>query len=247
MIDHDTMRDRIDPYADGLLEPPAAAEFERHLEGCADCRAELALLRRVQVAARELPRGIEPSRDLWAGIAARIAEAPRPEHAEPDHGREREEQAERVRVISITEARSRRFAWPRTIGMIAASFLLIAVSSAVTLLLVRGGSEFGAGLAELPAGAAGAEAALVAWEPAEREIVSTVEELELSLELQRDVLAPETVEIVELNLAIIDGAIAEARAALEADPSNEDLTFLLMNVYRKKVDLLQSAVQVSNL
>jgi len=245
MIDHETMRERIDPYADGMLDPSEAAEVEGHLERCADCRADLARLRRLQVAVRGLPRGIEPSRDLWAGIAARIADAPRTMPAEPDGG-EGEQQPEQVRVISITEARSRRFVWPRTIGMIAASFLLIAVSSAVTLMLVRGGTGAGNGVAGNGSVSA-VEAALVAWEPAEREIVSTVEELELALDLQRDRLAPETVEAVELNLAIIDRAISEARAALEADPANEDLTFLLMNVYRKKVDLLQSAVQVSNL
>jgi len=247
MIDHETMRERVDPYADGMLDPSESAEVEGHLEGCAECRADLARLRRLQLAARELPRGIEPSRDLWAGIAARIAEVPRTIPAEPDDGEREEQQPEQVRVISITEARSRRFAWPRTIGMIAASFLLIAVSSAVTLMLVRGGPGAGNGMAGSGTASGAAEAALVAWEPAEREIVSTVEELELALELQRDRLAPETVEAVELNLAIIDRAISEARAALESDPANEDLTFLLMNVYRKKVDLLQSAVQVSNL
>jgi len=74
-----------------------------------------------------------------------------------------------------------------------------------------------------------------------------VEELQLALSLQRERLAPETVAVLEQNLAIIDRAIGEARAALEADPANQELSFLLMNVYQSKVELLQSAVQISNL
>jgi anti-sigma factor RsiW len=71
-----------------------------------------------------------------------------------------------------------------------------------------------------------------------------VEELSATFEKQRDRLSPETVKVIEQNLAIIDRAIAESRAALEKDPNDPELPLLLSGVYRQKVELLESAVQL---
>jgi anti-sigma factor RsiW len=238
MSEHEILNERLDDYADGLLDAPEAERVEAHLRLCEDCRHEVAAIRELRAAVRVLPRGIAPPRDLWGGIAERIAEAQR-EEPEP----------ERVHVISIADARRRPPRWTGMMGLIAASVALIALSSAVTLVLVRGAGTDPGAFATAGAGSTTAAdgVALVAWEPVEREIVSTVEELQLALSLQRERLAPETVAVLERNLAIIDRAIGEARAALEADPANQDLSFLLMNVYQSKVELLQSAVQISNL
>lgn len=64
--------DRLNGYLDGALAPGARSEVERHLDGCARCRDETARLRTLLAAAAALPRSIEPPRDLWAAIAARI-------------------------------------------------------------------------------------------------------------------------------------------------------------------------------
>ena len=69
-----------------------------------------------------------------------------------------------------------------------------------------------------------------------------VEGLRTTFESHRDRLSPETVKIIEQNLAIIDKAIAESRAALEKDPNDPDLPLLLSGVYRQKLELLQHAV-----
>jgi anti-sigma factor RsiW len=45
-------RDRIDPYLEDELPRREAAEVESHLAGCADCRAELAIARRLREALR---------------------------------------------------------------------------------------------------------------------------------------------------------------------------------------------------
>lgn len=47
------VRGRIDPYLDDDLAPGEAAEVEAHLQGCPDCRSELAAARRLQAALRE--------------------------------------------------------------------------------------------------------------------------------------------------------------------------------------------------
>ena len=42
-------------YHEGVLEGSARKDFERHLEGCADCRDELTLVRRLEDVVRDLP------------------------------------------------------------------------------------------------------------------------------------------------------------------------------------------------
>jgi len=68
---------------------------------------------------------------------------------------------------------------------------------------------------------------------------AAIAELEEVLEQRRSRLNPETVRIVEANLAIVDKAIDEARTALAADPASHYLNTHLANTMRRKVDLLR--------
>jgi anti-sigma factor RsiW len=62
---------RLEAYFDGELDAPAAAEFERHLETCASCRAALEELAELRAALRrELPYEHAPR-----ALSARIAMA----------------------------------------------------------------------------------------------------------------------------------------------------------------------------
>lgn len=52
----EAVRDRLEPWLDGELEAPVARGVRDHLDGCAGCRDELALARRLRQALdRELP------------------------------------------------------------------------------------------------------------------------------------------------------------------------------------------------
>jgi hypothetical protein len=57
---------------------------------------------------------------------------------------------------------------------------------------------------------------------------------------RRESLDPKTVRIIEQNLKIIDKAIAESRAALAKDPRSPLLTNQLDNVLGSKVELLRT-------
>jgi hypothetical protein len=50
-------------------------------------------------------------------------------------------------------------------------------------------------------------------------------------------------EIVRRNLAAIDAAIVELRAALERDPGNGELNRMLLATYQRKIDLLEQAAR----
>ncbi|MGH9175199.1 MAG: hypothetical protein ACRD1H_12620, partial [Vicinamibacterales bacterium] len=63
---------------------------------------------------------------------------------------------------------------------------------------------------------------------------------------QRDALDPRTVVVIERNLAVIDEAIRQARAALDADPANTFLNSHLADARRRKLDLLRRAMTLSS-
>jgi len=62
----------LNEYVDGTLAPQARALVETHLAQCAGCREAVAELRALVAGAAALPQSIEPGRDLWAPIKARI-------------------------------------------------------------------------------------------------------------------------------------------------------------------------------
>jgi hypothetical protein len=69
----DETLERLDDYVDGVLDEAAFQEVELHLAGCADCAAEHRMLRELLERAAALPRAVAPPRDLWPGVAERLA------------------------------------------------------------------------------------------------------------------------------------------------------------------------------
>jgi hypothetical protein len=60
---HQRMRDNLSAYVDGELNVANRADLERHLEGCAECRAELTSLRSLVSLLHQVPQ-IEPRRSF---------------------------------------------------------------------------------------------------------------------------------------------------------------------------------------
>jgi anti-sigma factor RsiW len=199
------LRGRLDAYARGTLSAADAAGFEAHLDTCASCEAFLAETELQPAGTQALPKSVEPARDLWPGIQTRLA--PR--------GRGRA-----------------RFALPGWL-LAAAAVLLIAVSSAVTALLLD------------PSGRRSAAPLASALSPLEVQYASAAAELSAELNRVRTQLAPATLLIIERNLAVIDSALAESRRALASDPGNATLEGLVIAVWRQKMDFLRRATALS--
>ena len=68
-------------------------------------------------------------------------------------------------------------------------------------------------------------------------------ELWSALRHQRHRLTPDTVQILEENLSIIDVALRESQAALAADPSQRDLLRRVATMHETKLRLLRGAVR----
>ena len=195
---------RFDAYVDGTLGVRERAAVDAHLAGCAACRAALAELRGLVANAHALPQRIEPPRELWTGIAARITERP------PARG---------------------------TVWWRERAFWAGVSAAAATLVLVLGVHRL--------TGPARPSGPVEGWGVVEADYQRATAELARTLAAERHRLRPETVALVERNLALIDAALGEARAALAEDPGNADLQRLVVTAARQKVELLQWAARVA--
>jgi len=83
------------------------------------------------------------------------------------------------------------------------------------------------------------------WVAVQADVDRATEELSRILAAERDRLRPETVALLERNLAVIDAAIAESRAALARDPANAELHRLFSAAARQKVELLRWAARAA--
>lgn len=233
--EHTEWTDRLSAFMDGDLVPTEHAEVEAHLAECGSCRNVLEDLRSVASRAADLGP-VEPSRDLWGGIAATI-EAP---VAPP---------VEEARVIALPTAGARQeiddALAPRRFvltgrQLAAASVVLIAATSFVTWTLQ---SE-----APVPQFAAPASGVIMAaaqeFEPPP-DLAGELASLEAAVVEARTSLDPNTVRVLERNLGIIEQAIEDSRRALAQDPENDFLVEHLHRVYERKIEYLRDATRVA--
>lgn len=218
--------DRLSDYIDGELTPAEREACAAHLATCATCRDVVTELEAViTFAGTDADR--DPAVDHWPVIESRISRlAPA---AGPGVSR---------RTVAFTLPQ-----------LALAASLLIAVSAAVTHVGLGRNTDSAA--TEAPIRAV-AEPVLTASSDAMRanfadeQFDQAVADLEQILHGQRDVLDPRTVMVIERNLATIDEAIRQARAALDADPANTFLNSHLADARRRKLDLLRRATNLGS-
>jgi anti-sigma factor RsiW len=245
--------ERLSDWLENELDPATRTLLERHVAACARCTALVADLALIRREAASLPE-LVPSRDLWAGIEARIQapvialEQPRVAHASSGRGKTRQ-------------------AW--WLGAAAAG--LVAVTAGVThymTLQTRPDAEVPAATAAVvhrsdsttPAPVTEPTASLASTErsisqPGVRPVASAptrspvteqsgyardVAQLRAIVSQRRVDLDSTTIAVLEKNLELIDRAIAESRAALERDPASDFLADQLARAMTKKVAILRT-------
>ncbi|MBI4548835.1 MAG: carboxypeptidase-like regulatory domain-containing protein [Ignavibacteriae bacterium] len=65
---------QLDDYILGMLTPAERIEFERHLESCPSCQQKLEKFNQLHAKIANLPKGIQPARDLWRDIEIKLTE-----------------------------------------------------------------------------------------------------------------------------------------------------------------------------
>jgi hypothetical protein len=260
-------------YLEGLLDGSVRVSVERHLRECVRCAGLVRDLENIRDEAAVLP-DLAPSRDLWAGIEARIAAPVIPLAARPE--------------------RQRRLV-PAWMGIAAAA--LIVSTAGVTYLLTarsltssansRGANGISAPQTQSPVAAApgsttgetqaggvdiprneseqpgGNRFARRSTETSRPGVPATLASRDQSGSLNSDAvygreiemlqnivkqrktqLDSTTVAVIQRNLEIIDAAIAQSRAALAADPASRMLGQQLTHALDKKVELLRTAAML---
>jgi hypothetical protein len=225
---HDIVIERLDEWATGDLPASERAEVDLHLAGCAGCRAEAEALRTLLAEVDALPAEILPERDLWSGIAARLE--PRGET-----------------LVEVAPAARRRALMPRWAMQAAAMVALMVGTSVISFRMGRTPGEVppteGKSTEESARRTQKPQTALAAWqEGGQPQYETAIAELETVLDRNRSRLSPETVRVLEQNLAIIDEAIRQAREALRRDPNSPEVAEMLSDAYDQKLNVLQQAV-----
>jgi anti-sigma factor RsiW len=219
---HEACVARLSDWMDGHLGAGARAEVERHLGACAACARVAGELEAVRARARGLGP-VAPPRDLWPEIRARLGEA------------------EVVPLGRAPEPRRARRVVRFTVPQLAAAGLALALATGVGGWSLRslgaGGMD---GTAVPPEGGSGVPAmeAATGSDP----LADEVRELERTLAAARDRLDPNTLRIIEKNLAVVERAIQESVAALEVDPGNAYVEgHLRASLERKRTYLREAA------
>ena len=231
MSNHDFWTDRLSDYLDGGLPERESAAVREHLAGCAACREVEVDLRELRGRARALGEST-PERDLWPGIAARLGEDPLADEV-IDLTRHLESPAHRRGTSS---AKGVRVGVPQLI--------------AAGLALLFGGWGLGAVFTPDAVGSGGiaAEPVSVVHQAStlvgEDDLADRVAALERTLERRAGDLTPETFAVLQRNLAVIDRALAESIAALEAEPESEYLRQHLQSSLARREAALSSAVRL---
>ena len=229
--DHLT-EDQLHGAAEESLAGDEAHAVHRHMKACARCRHTVESLRMLLAKARELPPAIEPPDELWLALREKVTAAHVGGYIVPGWGPAARDAA---RPIPASRRPRREYAW-----LAAAALLLVVMTSAITMLVVRDSRP----LASAPAGVgddtlegpARFRAVNAQYERLDRDLARQLDE-------QRENLQPETIEKVERNLEVIDRAIEEIRQALAEDPNNEALEQLLKASYGQKSALVQQVSQ----
>jgi hypothetical protein len=233
---HDTTVPHLPPHlpdallhdlADGLPREEDRAAADRHLRDCVACAARLARLQRLLRLAGELPAAVMPAHDGWPSLRARLAAGASP--ATP---------------LALYEARGAGV-WPRRVARLAAALLLVAAGVWGVTRLPSGASG-DAGPLATPGAARAGDPAAVAFAGVERDYARAAADLTAQLAATRDRLPPTVAASVDRSLATIDDALAEARAALDADPGNAEIAHFVTVGYERKLDLLRRTTALSS-
>ena len=218
-------------YVEETLDAAARSEVEQHLAACVTCRQFVDDLREIRSVAASLdPR--DPPVRAWTRLE-RAIKLEQERHPAPAHAAARKERAVPFRWLAVAAA------------LVLATFVGLRFKPATTTLYAPAPTV--TTIPEAPA-AAGDAARSVETElqQAEDHYEKAIKGLEQIASAEKGVFDPRTAATLQKNLAVIDQAIGESRAALRQQPTSEPAQQSLMESFKAKIALLQDTVALIN-
>jgi anti-sigma factor RsiW len=210
----------LSDYIDRTLGRDEQARVARHLETCEACRMLVDDLREITRAASALEPTTPPAR-LWSRIEKQIG-SDRASGANPG---------------------------PRMTTRAAAASWTWLAAAAVLVLAVFIGVRFAPQMSLDPAAtadAAAAEAVEAELKLAEEHYQKAISGLERIASAENSPFDENTASTLQKNLAVINQAIDESRAAVRAEPASQQAQYSLIENFKTKLALLQDTVALIN-
>jgi len=205
----------LSEFVDDALPADEAADVRQHVASCAECLALVQDLRKVKLAAADLPP-VQPRRETWTRVERALRANPAPR-------------------------RPFQLSW-----LAAAAALLLAVLIGYKLADVRRQPAPPASAAIEAADPADAQYVEAELRQAEDHYQKAFARLQQSMNDGKGSLDPETAATLEKNLAVVDQAISESRAALRAQPTSAPAQASLLESFKSKIALLEDTVALIN-
>ena len=211
---------RLEAALDDVLDgrgPWTVAATDAHLAGCASCRALVADVRAIRIAAQTLGP-IAPPPAVWTEVHARIADE-RPVH----------------RAASpLDRLAAWAGGWGGLFQPLAATAMLVLTASSLAWMATR--------LSEWPATSGVPGAVLTEFALAEAEYSDAITSLEQAAADTPRGLDASTDAAVRASIDDLDQAIVEAREALAVEPGDQVSQDSLLDALGSKVALLQDTM-----
>jgi hypothetical protein len=238
VMDYQQAKDLLHDYVDRSLPEDKRRELELFLQQSPELRQEFAALRHLLDLAAQMAPEVEPTRDLWPGIAEALPDTSEREHREiQPHG-------------LVTRLRRWHREWP---SRPAASWRPLFAAAAVLALVFIVALYQRSGDRRFEIAGNGLDT-IQTWQA--DFAVPVLDALGMECDrVSHPAVTPwgsvdswesaDSQGLIAHNLRIVDLAIAEVYQAWMADPQNRALTRQLKNVYRSKADLQSRAIELA--
>ena len=246
--------DALNAYADGSIAAADAAAIEQHVASCVSCRQLVDEVREILRSAADLDLQDPPAR-AWTRIERAIQlEGARALQASDIDARDgaRGFQASDADAGADARLKGSRSVSSRSIGVWLAAAAALVLATVVGLRFAPGRSPTGApgsqaqdGAAQVAAGDA-AQSVESELRQAEAHYENAIKGLEQIANAEQNALDPRTAATLQKNLAVIDQAISESRAAVRSQPASEPAQQSLIENFKTKIALLQDTVALIN-
>jgi len=224
----------INDYVDEALAPAERADVDLHVASCAECRALVDDLRELRRAAGSLDVREVPVR-AWTRIERAITL-----------------EAESARSTQIPQKgfvlRAPR-ALRSTSGLMwlaAAAVLLLATAVGLRVLPRTLRTDTPANPPGVAVSSDTAQSVEAELRQAEAHYEKAIKGLEQIANAEKGALDPGTAATLQENMGVVDQAINESRAALNAQPASDPARRSLLDSFKAKIELLQNTVALIN-